>query len=133
MGNQYNIIKCVHPSKVFWSKQLPEIKTKQNKTKQNKQTNKQKRHTYKYCSLSVKLRELDFPRISQSLGFPRWCSGKESACQCRRYRRCEFHSQVRKIPWRRKCNPSQYSCLENPMDTGVWWAQSIGSQRVGLN
>ena len=25
----------------------------------------------------------------------------------------------------------QYSCLENPMDRGVWWAiQSMGSQRV---
>ena len=29
-------------------------------------------------------------------------------------------------------NPLQYSCLENPMDQGAWWAiQSIGSQRVG--
>ena len=29
-------------------------------------------------------------------------------------------------------NPLQYSCLENPMDGGAWWAtQSMGSQRVG--
>ena len=28
-------------------------------------------------------------------------------------------------------NPLQYSCLENPMDRGAWWAQSMGSQRVG--
>ena len=28
-------------------------------------------------------------------------------------------------------NPLQYSCLENLMDRGAWWAQSIGSQRVG--
>ena len=28
----------------------------------------------------------------------------------------------RSCPWRRKCNPLQYSCLENPMDRGVWWA-----------
>ena len=29
-------------------------------------------------------------------------------------------------------NPLQYSCLENPMDSGAWWAiQSIGLQRVG--
>ena len=28
-------------------------------------------------------------------------------------------------------NPLQYSCLENPMDRGVWWAiQSMGLQRV---
>ena len=29
---------------------------------------------------------------------------------------------VGKIPWRRKDSPLQYSCLENPMDRGVWWA-----------
>ena len=28
-------------------------------------------------------------------------------------------------------NPLQYSCLENPMDGGAWWAtQSMGSQRI---
>ena len=28
-------------------------------------------------------------------------------------------------------NPLKYSCLENPMDGGAWWAtQSMGSQRV---
>ena len=28
--------------------------------------------------------------------------------------------------------PLQYSCLENPMDRGAWWAaQSTGSLRVG--
>ena len=26
--------------------------------------------------------------------------------------------------------PLQYSCLENPMDRGAWWLESIGSQRV---
>ena len=28
-------------------------------------------------------------------------------------------------------NPLQYSCLENPMDRGAWWAMVKGSQRVG--
>ena len=28
-------------------------------------------------------------------------------------------------------NPLQYSCLENPVDGGAWWAVSIGSHRVG--
>ena len=28
-------------------------------------------------------------------------------------------------------NPLQYSCLENPMDGGAWWATVHGSQRVG--
>ena len=27
-------------------------------------------------------------------------------------------------------NSLQYSCLENPMDRGAWWLQSMGSQRV---
>ena len=26
-------------------------------------------------------------------------------------------------------NPLQYSCLENPMDGGAWWLQSVGSQK----
>ena len=33
---------------------------------------------------------------------PRWLSGKESTCQCRR---CGFEPWVRKIPWRRKWQP----------------------------
>ena len=28
-------------------------------------------------------------------------------------------------------SPLQYSCLENPVDGGAWWAVSIGSHRVG--
>ena len=44
---------------------------------------------------------------------PTWqTSGKEPACQCRRYKRCKFDAWVRKIPWRRDDNPLQYSCLE---------------------
>ena len=27
----------------------------------------------------------------------------------------------------------QYSCLENPMDRGAWWPQSMGSERVRHN
>ena len=37
---------------------------------------------------------------------PRWLSGRESACQCRRCRRCGFHLWVRKIPWSRKWQPT---------------------------
>ena len=43
---------------------------------------------------------LDSEPVSRWL--PRWRSGKESACQCRRGR---FGSWVRKIPWRRKWQP----------------------------
>ena len=30
-------------------------------------------------------------------------------------------------------NPLQYSCLENSMDRGAWWATVHGPQRVGHN
>ena len=33
-------------------------------------------------------------------------------------------------PWRRKCYALQYSCLENPMDRGVWQATVLGVARV---
>ena len=29
---------------------------------------------------------------------------------------------VGNIPWRRACNPLQYSCLENPVDRRAWRA-----------
>ena len=43
--------------------------------------------------------------LDSSLCFTRWLSGKESACQCRRRKRCEFDPWVGKIPWRRKWQP----------------------------
>ena len=59
------------------------------------------------------------------VGFPGG-SVKESFCQCRRCRGRGFNPWVGKIPWRRKSNPLQYSCLENSMDRGVWWATVQG-------
>ena len=29
-------------------------------------------------------------------------------------------------------NPLQYSCLDNPMDGGVWQLQSLGSQELDM-
>ena len=37
-------------------------------------------------------------------------------------KRHKFHPWVKKIPWRRKWQPLQYSCLENSMDRGAWQA-----------
>ena len=47
-------------------------------------------------------------RLSIALfwGLPRWLSGKESTCQCRRHRRPEFDPLVGKISWRRKWQPT---------------------------
>ena len=33
-------------------------------------------------------------------------------------------------PGGRHSNSPQFSCLENPMDRGIWWAKVIGLQRV---
>ena len=37
-----------------------------------------------------------------------------------------FDPWVGKIPWRRKGNPLQSSCLGNPTDRGAWWATAHG-------
>ena len=50
-------------------------------------------------------------------GFPRWCSGNEFTCRCKRLKRCKrcgFNSCVVKIPWDGNGNPLQYSCLKIP-------------------
>ena len=50
----------------------------------------------------------DMP-IQRGKGFPRWQSGKESACQGRGYRgykRCEVKPWIGKIPWTRKWQPT---------------------------
>ena len=47
----------------------------------------------------------------QGCGLPRWCSGKEPACQYRRHRRCGLDPWVQ-ISWRRKWQP---------MNAMVWW------------
>ena len=64
-------------------------------------------------------------------GFPGgWVArGKESAYQCRRHNRCGFDAWVEKIPWRKKWQLLQYSCLENPMNSRAW--QAMGSPTVG--
>ena len=55
-------------------------------------------------------------------GFPGGASGKQPGCQRRGHKRRGFNPWVGKIPWRRHGNPLQYSCLENPIDRGAWWA-----------
>ena len=37
-----------------------------------------------------------------------------------------FYLWDRKIPWRRKWQPTLVFLLENPMDRGVWWATAHG-------
>ena len=58
-----------------------------------------------------------------TLGFPRWLSGKESACQAG-----DMGSipGLGRSPGEGNGDPLQYSCLENAMDRGVWWSQTAG-------
>ena len=58
------------------------------------------------------------------MGFPGGTGGKVPTCQHRRQKIYGFNPWVRKIPWRSGLpgSPLQYSCLENPMDRGVWQA-----------
>ena len=52
-------------------------------------------------------------------GFSTWLSGKESACQ---WRRRGFDPWVRKIPWRRKWQPTPVFLPQNPENKGAWRA-----------
>ena len=47
-----------------------------------------------------------FAQAHKLLGFLGGAGGKESACQCRRHRRCGFDHCVGKIPWKRKWQPT---------------------------
>ena len=67
-------------------------------------------------------------------GFPGGSVGKESACSAGnhlQYRRYRFSPWVRISPGEEHGNPFQYSCLEDPIDRGAWWATVHGVTRVG--
>ena len=49
-------------------------------------------------------------------GFPKWVSGKESACQCRRH---GFDPYIRRSHGVGSGNPLQYSYWNNPTDRGA--------------
>ena len=69
-----------------------------------------------------------------SLELPRWLISKESACHCRR---CRFDPWVRKIPWRRKWQPTPVFLPGK--SHGQWSLQSMagyspwGCKRVRRN
>ena len=70
----------------------------------------------------------------ESVGLPMWLSGKESACRCRR---CGFDPWVRKIPgirkipWRKKWQPTPVSLPgESHGQRSLMSYSPTGSQRV---
>ena len=63
---------------------------------------------------------------------PGGTSGKEPTCQCRRHRRHRLDPRVRKIPWRRKWQPTTlFLPGEFPWTEEPGGLQSIALQRVG--
>ena len=71
-----------------------------------------------FPGLWLKVELVGFRKL-KLLGLPWWLSSKESACQA---------GDSGSIPGLGRSlggghdNPFQYSCLENPMDRGAWWA-----------
>ena len=71
-----------------------------------------------------------FTSVLQTLmpltGLPQWLSGKESACSAGVTGETDSISGSGRSPGGGHYNPLQYSCLENPMDRGAWWATIHG-------
>ena len=63
-------------------------------------------------------------------GFPGGSDGKLSTCNAGNP---GLIPRSGRSPREGNGNPLQYSCLENPMDGGTWWATVHGSHRVGHN
>ena len=61
---------------------------------------------------------------------PLWCRWKESVCNGGDV---GLISRLGRSLGGRTGNPLQYSCLENPMDRGAWWATVRGVTRVNHN
>ena len=66
--------------------------------------------------------------------FPGGITGREPACQCRRHKICRFNPCVRKIPWRRKWQPTPvFLPGDSPWTEVPGGLQPLGLQGVGHN
>ena len=59
----------------------------------------------------------------KTLGFPGGSIGQESACNAGDL---GLIPGLGRSPGEKDGNPLQYSCLEDPMDRGAWWATVNG-------
>ena len=64
----------------------------------------------------------DLAAAAKEIGkwLPLWLSGKESTCQCRR---CRFNPWIRKIPWKRKWQPTPVFLPEESYGQRSWQAR----------
>ena len=79
-----------------------------------------------FISLFVCKGEVLFIRRNKQHGLPRQLSDKESTCQRRRCKRYAFNPCIRRSPGGENGSWLQYSCLENSMNRGTWWATVHG-------
>ena len=86
-------------------------------------------HYLDFC-FSIRFCKLycNFPLMVQ-MGISRWCTGKESACQCRVHKRLGFDPWVGKIPWSRKWQPIPVFL---PREEIPWTEEYVGLQSMGL-
>ena len=61
--------------------------------------------------------------MPEERGFPHSSVGKESACDAGDP---GLIPGLGRFPGKGNGNPLQYSCMENPMDGGAWWATVHG-------
>ena len=60
------------------------------------------------------------------LGLPSWLSSKESVCNAGDTGDMGVIPGSGRSPGEGNSNPLQYSCLDNPMDSGAWQASPRG-------
>ena len=70
-------------------------------------------------------------RLDAANWLPWWLSGEESACSAGAAGAAGLIPESGRSPGGGHGNPLQYSCLENPMVRGAWWATVQRAQRVG--
>ena len=68
-----------------------------------------------------------YPHTHTHTGLPGDSVGKESACNAGDL---GLNPGLEKSPGEGNGYPFQYSCLENSMDRGSWWATIHGLQRI---
>ena len=72
-------------------------------------------------------------KLREMVGFPGGSSGREPACQCRKLRDAGLIPWLGRSPGEGNGYPLQYSCLENPMNRGAWWATVFAVTRSWIH
>ena len=70
-------------------------------------------------------RNLPIEHYYKDKGLPSWCSGKETTCQCRRCKRPGFDPWVRKMPWRRRWQPTPVFLPGSPTSDSPWGLKEL--------